>query len=283
MILRTVDLYAEFGLPRPQGARGTLKCWLQEPNPEVNGQRRFPAGLILPGGAYVMTSLRDQEPLVMKLLVQGYSAFVLEYSVAPVCFPVQLREAVMAMVWLRRHADTLRILPHRIAAMGFSAGGHLCGTLGTLFDGPEVQDLLSEHARPDALVLGYPVCVSHGRTHDETFENISGGDEGLKARLSLDRLVRPDMPPVFLWHTADDPDVPARNSLLLAAALDEAAVSYTLHIYRQGPHGLSAADFSVYRTDDPAVFSPDAAGWMDAMFSFLRELGFGPEESEKIR
>lgn len=275
MILKAIDLYAEYRAAKPEGGRGTLKCWVQEPNPEVSCSRRFPAALILPGGAYVMTSLRDQEPLAMKLLVKGYSVFVLEYSVAPLCFPTQLREAVMAMGWLRRNADQLHILPDQIAAMGFSAGGHLCGTLGTMYDCPEVQDLAVSNPRPDGLVLGYPVCVSHGRTHDETFDNVSGGNAALKQRLSLDHLVRKDMPPVFLWHTANDDLVPARNSLVLAAALDEAEVSYSLYIYRNGPHGLSAADHSVYATTEPATYSPDAANWMDAALSFLKELGFG--------
>lgn len=275
MILRTVDLYAEYGLHKPNGARGTLKCWIQEPNPEVSSNRQFPAALILPGGAYVMTSLRDQEPLAMKLLVRNYSVFVLEYSVAPLYFPTQLREAVMAMGWLRKHAEDLHILPNKIVAMGFSAGGHLCGTLGTMYDSTDVDDLGIADARPNALVLGYPVCVSHGRTHEETFDNVSGGDSALKQRLSLDRLVRPDMPPVFLWHTANDDLVPARNSLVLAEALDEARVPYALYIYRDGPHGLSAADQSVYATTESITFSPDAANWMEAAMRFLQESGFG--------
>ena len=32
--------------------------------------------------------------------------------------------------------------------------------------------------------------------------------------------MRPDMPPVFMWHTRDDASVPCRNSLILAAALE---------------------------------------------------------------
>ena len=76
-------------------------------------------------------------------------------------FPVSLREAALAMRYIRANAQAMEIDPHMVAAMGFSAGGHLCGTLGTMWDAPEVADLApAGMVRPDALGLCYPVAVS---------------------------------------------------------------------------------------------------------------------------
>lgn len=275
MRLEFVDLYEHFRLPGPEGCAGKLHCYLQQTHPGISEERRNPAILILPGGAYRYTSSREAEPVALRFFARGYSAFVLEYSCAPCAFPTALREAVLAMRYLRSRASEFHILPDKIAAIGFSAGGHLCGMLGTMYDCAEVSDLVQgTQARPDGLVLCYPVAVSHGRTHDESFENISGGIPALKKRLSLDALVRHDMPPVFLWHTRDDPSVPVRNSLVLSAALEEKDVPFSMHIYAHGPHGLSTADAAVYPVDAVPPMSRDVPGWVEASADFLAEYGF---------
>ena len=281
MTQKLVDLYNEFALPRPAGARADLRCWCALAAEKVSTARRRPAVLILPGGAYAWTSPREAEPVALRFAARGYAAFVLDYSCAPLCFPVSLREAAMAMLYIRRHAAEYQIDPAMVAALGFSAGGHLCGTLGMLYDAPELADLApGADIRPDALVLCYPVAAARGRTHDESFVNLTGGDAALRARLSLDRLVRPDMPPVFLWHTRDDDAVPCRGTLLLAAALEEAGVDFALHIYRHGQHGLATADALVYPAHDVPAVSPEVPAWPEAAQSFLAECGFGITDKE---
>lgn len=275
MNVKVVDLYQEYGLEPPVDAVGKLTCWLQTDSGKISAVRRHPAVLILPGGAYRWTSPREAEPVALRFAAKGYQAFVLDYTCAPAGFPVSLREACLAVDYIRKNADAFEIDPHMVAALGFSAGGHLCGSLGTLFDCPEVQDLGSAGGlRPDALVLCYPVAVEWGRTHDDSFQNISMGDGVLRQRLSLDRLVRPDMPPVFLWHTRDDGSVPVRNSLILAQALEEKGVDFTMHIYRHGPHGLSTADEMAYPAGEVPEVSRDVPGWLDTAMGFLKEIGF---------
>ena len=162
--------------------------------------------------------------------------------------------------------------------MGFSAGGHLCGTLGTLYDGAEVADIGgSAEIRPDVLGLCYPVAVSWGRTHEGSFRNLTMGDETLRRRLSLEKLVRPDMPPVFLWHTRHDASVPCRNSLILAQALEEQEIPFAMHIYHRGSHGLSVADETACMAPDG---SWDVPGWVEAMLGFFREFDFCIAEEE---
>lgn len=274
MEVKYVDLYAYFDQPRLPESVGKLTCWLPGMVASVRDTRKRPAILVIPGGGYRFVSDREGEPVALRFLTQGYAAFQLEYAVAPAKFPTALREAAMAMRYIRENAAEFAVDPNMVAAMGFSAGGHLCGTLGTMFDCPEVADLgTAEQIRPSALGLCYPVSVSRGKTHEGSFKNISGGDEALRDRLSLDSLVRPDMPPVFLWHTRTDATVPCRGSLLLAAAMEDAGVDFALHMYRFGKHGLSTADDQVYKTDAIPEFSWDVPGWMDAMIRFFGDCG----------
>lgn len=263
MNIVTVDLYEHFGQPKPQGAVGRLTCYLQP------GDRR-PAVLVLPGGGYSHVSDREGEPIALRLLARGFCAFVLDYAVAPLGFPVALREAAMAMAYIRRHVK------YQVAAMGFSAGGHLCGCLGMLYDCPEVRDLGSAAVlRPDALGLCYPVTISYSPTHEGSFACLCKGDEALRQRLSLDRLVREDMPPAYLWHTRNDQSVPCEGSLILAREMVRTGVDCVLHLYGSGRHGLATADLETNTAEQLQGLSADAPGWIDEFVLFLRERGFG--------
>ena len=271
---QTINLYDYYGIDRGAKCVGDLTCIYQQTSKEISGGRVRPGVLILPGGGYGMVSDREAEPVALRFVAKGYAAFILRYSVWPNIFPVSLRECAMAMKYIRKNCETFEADPHMVAAIGFSAGGHLCGTLGTMYDAPEVADIGSpEEIRPDALGLCYPVAVSWGNTHAESFRNLTRKDMELTQRLSLDRLVRADMPPVFIWHTRDDKLVPCRNSLVLAQAMDDAEVDYTLHIYHSGRHGLATADESTLRPDSMPVISDGIVGWEEKMMAFFRECG----------
>ena len=272
--IEKVDLYERYP-QRERGTGGQLTVYALEPIHKVNPDRRFPAVLILPGGAYQWVSPREAEPVAMRFLSRGFSCFVLNYSCAPSRFPVALREAAMAMRFIRSQADRLHIDPQQVAALGFSAGGHLCGTLGTLFDAEEVGDVApASMLRPDALILCYPVSVSYGRTHGDSFVNLCGEDRELMDRLSLDKLVRRDMMPVFLWHTRTDASVPVDGTVRLAAALAEKDVPFSLHVFADGRHGLATADDLVYRRDDLPSISDGVRDWPELAIRFLWENGF---------
>lgn len=279
MIMKVVDLYEEFNMEKPEGRVGRLTCWIQTHNKELYPTRTNPAVLVLPGGGYAFTSSREGEPIAMEFYARGYSAFVLEYTCAPAKFPVALREAVMAMLYIRRNASAWDIDPAKVGAIGFSAGGHLCGTLGTMYDCPEVSDLATgNRARPDVVALCYPVAVSWGNTHVASFDNLAGDDQALRERLSLDKCVRSDMPPVFLWHTRTDLTVPVRNSLVLSVELDRAEVPFAMHIYGTGRHGLSLPDARTHPANELPEVSGDLKYWIDECVGFFAEKGIVIED-----
>jgi acetyl esterase len=72
--------------------------------------------------------------------------------------PLQaVMDAKSAMRWIREHASTLNIDPHKIAAAGGSAGGQLAVATAVDDEINSPMDNRSISARPDALILYNPV------------------------------------------------------------------------------------------------------------------------------
>ena len=92
---------------------------------------------------------------------QGYVAITADYRISSTHAGAtafdSVADAKSAIRYLRSHATELGIDPHRIVAAGASAGGHLAAATALLpgLDDPSDDPAIS--ARPDALVLWYPV------------------------------------------------------------------------------------------------------------------------------
>ncbi|MGN7455046.1 alpha/beta hydrolase [Paenibacillus pasadenensis] len=258
----------------PQGAPGALGTQ-EEDRPHL---LRFPAAgtaargavVVCPGGGYAMRAGHEADPIAAWYQERGFHAFVLHYRVAPYAYPSALEDAQQAIRLVRLHAQEWGVDPERIALLGFSAGGHVAASAGTLSnDGDPLSDdpIRRIGCRPDALLLCYPVIsMRPDVTHGGSRRNLLGErpDPELEALLSADEQVGPDTPPTFLWHTAEDEGVSSRNSLRFAMALAEHGVSYDLHVYQRGRHGIGMA------ADDRR-----AGGWLELSRSWLEDLGWG--------
>lgn len=229
----------------PSGAK--LVGYLRDETTEMPAFNTRPAMLILPGGGYAYCSAREADPVAMQFLQAGYNVFTLYYSCRtseeqPALRWQPLIDAAGAVLHIRRHAQALRIDPAKIAVCGFSAGGHLAASTAILWDVEPVQKALgihAEEARPNAVVLGYPVVTSGVATHGGSMQNLCGEDTALRSTMSLENQVRAGLPPFFIWHTVEDPAVPVQNSLLLANALNEHKVPFELHLFAHDGHGTS--------------------------------------------
>lgn len=277
-----VDLYDYFKITRPEGGEGYLDCYIHEQEADLGACRLRPAMIAIPGGGYRVNCPREGEIVAMQFFAEDYQGFRLHYSVAPVRFPWALREAVMTVAYIRENAECLGVNEHEIAAVGFSAGGHLCGSLGTMFACPEMEILGKRAAlgRPDAVLLGYPV-INH---HLGSFKNLCGEDEALMHRLALDRQVTEESAPAFIFHTVGDKLVPVKNSLDMAAAYADNGVPFSLHIFEKGAHGLCLAKAATDTVDEVPYeeppFSSDFALWVPMAAKWLAERGFGPKASK---
>ena len=227
------------------GTTARLDCYVIDNSEEMDKDRRRVGVLLIPGGGYEMTSDREAEPVALRLVAAGCNVFILRYSCWPSVFPVSFLQAAEAMRRIRANADEWHVDPHAVAAMGFSAGGHLAGLLGTQADAPELADAgyTEGEVRPDTLSLGYSVLDAGRWTHHSSIEHLVGkekaADQKWIDRLSLEKHVDARTPPVFLWHTATDDTVPVQNSLMFATACVENSVPVELHVFPHGGHGLS--------------------------------------------
>ncbi|MBQ9735392.1 MAG: alpha/beta hydrolase [Clostridia bacterium] len=205
--------------------------------------------LILPGGGYGFVSMdREGDPMAVAFSALGFRTFVLNYSVLEGArFPAPLVEASVAMHYIKANAKKYGIDPERVFVLGFSAGGHLAASLGTLWRRvwrEEKLDMPEGANRPAGMILSYPVISWFEGTHKGTFYHAMGREDFTEeeiAAISLDQQVSEETCPAFLWHTADDPGVSVENSLKMASALAKAGIYHEMHIFPHGGHGLATA------------------------------------------
>ena len=262
--------YARAGVPAPEDY-ARLKIMILPNQEDITMHPERPMVIVVPGGGYAYCSNREAEAIALKFLAEGIHAAVLRYHCAPSRYPVAALELGWAIRYCREHAAEWHVQPDAISVCGFSAGGHLAGTLGTLWQEPVFRQTLGGGAswRPDTQILCYAVLTMGEHTHAGSRENLLGPDWAEKAEeLSLEKRVDAGTPPTFLWHTAEDGSVPVENSLMYAAALRKNGVPFELHVYERGGHGLSTCQEITSREAGQTV--PDDAEWIPAAIRFVR-------------
>lgn len=229
------------------GHRATLTCYLPFNFPEFSADRKRPAMIICPGGAYKMRSDREAEPVALQYVAADMAAFIVNYSVAEdAAFPRCVLEALTAIKTVRENAAEWNIDPNKITISGFSAGGHLAASAAAFWNADFAEEIFGDCTlcKPNAAVLCYPVITSGPWAHRGSFNNLIGADASQEQLdlVSIEKQVTESYPPTFLWHTGTDAAVPVNNSLLMAQALAEKKVLFELHVYPTGVHGLSLSD-----------------------------------------
>jgi len=156
------------------------------------------------GGAWTYGSVEKFVPQSIHLAQRGMVAIVADYRVfdRQRTSPFEaMADAKSAIRWIRSHAAELGIDPHRIAAGGGSAGGHiaLSSAMFEKFDDPKDDKKIS--SKPDALVLFNPAIDT---THERNKERF--GDRGREA--SPIHHLHGGLPPMIILHGKADRAVP---------------------------------------------------------------------------
>ena len=228
----------------------SLTAYLPDLSPEMPHMNSRRAVLVIPGGGYYMCSAREAEPVAFKFLAEGFAAFILRYSLNEnSVFPKPLEDAEQALGLIRENSSEWGVDPDRIAAIGFSAGGHLAAALSA-----------QGRVRPNAQILGYPcilqsMCDKLAAPVPEVFGK---ADE--------------NTPPAFIFSSFEDGTVPIANSLKYAGELDEKGISCEMHVFSKGYHGFSTADAQVYDKESDRDYNSRCADWAPLCFKWLDDL-----------
>lgn len=231
-----------------------LTAYIQESGGEFLFSKR-PAILVLPGGGYAMCSDREADPVASAYLKAGYQAFILRYSTGEhKKWPNPLEDYEAAMEYIKSHADEWCIDTEKIAAVGFSAGGHLCATAATMAKN-----------KPSAAILVYPAILKD--ICDMCQPGMPQPNEHVSESTS----------PCFIVAARDDRTVDVKNALMMQLALAEKGVSFESHIYSFGGHGFSTGDDWIV-TNSVSERVPnwvgDSIGWLSELFGKLTISGF---------
>ncbi len=207
------------------------------------------AVLLMPGGGYGFLAYDNEGTEQARWLnALGVTCFILLYRLPGEEWGdrrlVPLQDAQRAMRVIRHGASGFGVDPARVAIIGFSAGGHLAGSLAmrhgeTVYAPVDAADRLS--ARPDLAGLIYPVVsMDAAITHKGSRDNLLGPTPTAAevAAASVERRVTAATPPVFLAHASDDRTVPVANSLSIYTAMLTAQRPAEMHLFDEGGHGF---------------------------------------------
>ncbi len=207
------------------------------------------AVLVMPGGGYARVVIdKEGYELARWLTARGYTVFVLFYRLPGDGWragpDVALSDAQRSVRLIRARARDYGIQPERVAAVGFSAGGHVCGDLATRFAARtyaavDAADRLS--ARPAAAAPIYAVqSMTPSLAHPGSRSLLLGSNptRALERAHSTAANVSTGTPPCFLLHAEDDAVVDVGNTLEFRAACKAAGVPVETHLFAQGGHGF---------------------------------------------
>lgn len=230
-----------------------------------------PAIVFFFGGGWSHGSPAQFEQHCRHLAQRGMVAITADYRVASrhgVKGADCVRDAKSAIRWIRTNSKRLGIDPHRLAAGGGSAGGHIAASAAFLpgFDSP--LDDLTISPRPDALILFNP---------DLIMEPVPGilkknDPAEMQKRMGVPLIeispyhhIAKGAPPTVIFHGKADTTVSYANAEAFARKMSDLGNRCELHGYEGKNHG-----FFNYGRDGNKAFQ-DTLEKTDA---FLVSLGY---------
>eukprot|EP01052_Picozoa_sp_SAG31_P039842 SAG31_NODE_5614_length_2423_cov_2.744836_2_plen_365_part_00 len=259
--------------------RGPHNPALQVFEPPAQVERTGAAVIVCPGGGYRFMAPHEGFTVARWLAEHGVTAFVLRYRLQPhYSFPAPLLDLQRAVRYVRHH-KAMWALDGRVAALGFSAGGHLVCAASTVREAqiigtPDAVD--AESADLDFAVPIYP-CTQYLPVDDERgkWNPGSAGKNKLFATEEDMAIYNPNTavttgnPPTFLVHsTGDTLLTPEIHSDIYAAALLRVGTSCEYIRSEWGGHGVGLH----------VAWGPRCLEWLNEMSpSFVKPKAIGQE------
>ena len=225
--------------------------------------KKRPLMLIFPGGGYEYTSPREADPVAEFFNQNGYHTGIVYYKEVELKHPF-LIENIIEII---RDGSKNKLISD-LLVIGFSAGGHLAMHVMTRIP-----------KKIKAGILAYSVITPDPKYyHRNSFVRllIDPTDKKALREVSMEKQVKNNMPPIFIWHTVTDAVVPVENSILLFNALKKKGNSVELHLFESGRHALGLANrYTPFPDMDPVQFEEDnkrvaiwtilAINWLDVV------------------
>lgn len=190
-----------------------------------------------------------KKSLIEWLAGEGYVAVSVGYRLAPKNkFPAQIEDAKTAVRFLRANADAYGIDPDRVAALGYSAGGHLAALLGTTttaagFDGPllpavssQVQCVVDFFGPTDLTLYTESEGIEKGYIAPFLGARYGAKPEVYRKASPLEHVSK-DAPPFLILHGTADVLVPIIHSERFHKKLLEAGVKSEMKTLPGEGHG----------------------------------------------
>jgi acetyl esterase/lipase len=205
------------------------------------------AVIICPGGSYYHLAINQEGYDVARWFQQrGINAFVLHYRIGFFGYhhPAMIEDLQRAIQFVKEKAGRWDIDTTKVGLIGFSAGGHLAATGGTLFREDYLLPLgvrPKVSLRPNFVVTVYPVIsMQDSLAHKWSRKNLLGPDYTREEmdKLSLEKQVKHDDPPMMIVVAKDDPKVDWRNGYYFYKSLQKAGVDSELLLTEKGGHGF---------------------------------------------
>ena len=187
---------------------------------------------------------------------------------------VALEDAQRTLRLVRFHARQWGIDPHRIGAVGFSAGGHLVAALSIYF-GVRIYRPIDaadrQSARPDFAAAIYPGHLSLSSAKWDASQDkgrVIVPNESSVPPSMRDFVLNPAIhvtartPPTFIVQAQDDPEDDPNNSVAYYIALQNAHVPAELHVFAHGGHAFGLRPSAL-----------PISNWPSLMYAWLGSIG----------
>jgi acetyl esterase/lipase len=242
-----------------------------------SGKPSSPAVVMFAGGSYVHIAIgKGGGDIARRLNQAGMSVFMLKYRLPSGRWAAGpdavLQDGQRAVRLIRANAARLGIDRARVAALGFSAGGHGAATLAVRGGDnayPAVDEADAWSAQPDLAGLMFPViALDRSFAHAVSRDRLLGPHAApeVAARYSPDLHVTAFAPPTFLAHAVDDTVVPFQNSMAMFTALRAAQVAAEIHLFEKGGHGI--------KPSEAESRGPSPWPWMKPLLAWCAEHNF---------
>jgi acetyl esterase len=220
------------------------------------------------GGGWTAGEVTQFNPQTKQLIQRGMLVVNVEYRLiakapSPESPQVCLEDAKSAMRWVRSRAKELQIDPDRIIASGGSAGGYLAAATALVPGWDDPQDNLAISAKPNALVLFFPI-VNVG---PEAYDQKRFGDNPRK--YSPEAYLSKNSPPTIIEGGGDDKLVRPEILKDYKSKCDAAGAQCILDFYPGQPHGFANKE-------------PYTSLTLNAVMHFLESIGYLPKDTPDV-